>query len=270
MTVCAAVEELSLGPNQRVTDAIASAQGPVVFRGLVADWPLVTKSLDSDSSVMSYLEAAYNDAPVTAFLGDRDIEGRLFYREDIADTNFSRLQTTLTSVLAQIREHATDDHAPTVYMGSTPLDYCFPGMREANDLDLDDHRATVRIWIGNRTRVAPHYDSMENLACVVAGRRRFTVFPPEQIANLYVGPLDLTPAGQAISLVDLNNPDFERFPRFAEALASARTVELDPGDAIYIPSIWWHAVEGLDNFNILVNHWWQEAPEYLGTPADAL
>jgi len=86
------------------------------------------------------------------------------------------------------------------------------------------------IWLGNRTCIAPHFDNTENLACVVGGRRRFTMFPPEQIRNLYVGPLDLTPAGQPISLVDVRNPDLSRFPRFAEALAAAEVAELAPGD----------------------------------------
>ena len=34
------------------------------------------------------------------------------------------------------------------------------------------------LWLGNRTRIAAHYDLPDNLAVVAAGRRRFTVFPP--------------------------------------------------------------------------------------------
>src|SRR5206468_367295 len=82
--------------------------------------------------------------------------------------------------------------------------------------------------------------------------RRFTLFPPEQLQNLYVGPLDFNPAGQAISLVDHAAPDLERFPRYAEALQHAQVAELEAGDAIFIPSMWWHAVEALAPFNALV------------------
>ena len=117
-----------------------------------------------------------------------------------------------------------------------------------------------RIWIGNRSLVSTHFDLSDNIACVVAGRRRFTLFPPEQLPNLYVGPLDHTMAGQPASMVELNAPDFERFPRFREALAAAVTAELEPGDAIYIPTLWWHQIEALAPFNILVNYWWEDAP----------
>jgi hypothetical protein len=58
-------------------------------------------------------------------------------------------------------------------------------------------------------------------------------------------------------MVDLARPDFDRFPRFRDALAVAQMVELEPGDAIYIPSLWWHHVQSLHSLNILVNYWWR-------------
>jgi hypothetical protein len=90
----------------------------------------------------------------------------------------------------------------------------------------------------------------------VGGRRRFTLFPPEQIANLYIGPLDFAPTGAPMSLVELAAPDLERYPKFPQALAAAQVAELGPGDAIFIPPLWWHHVHSLDNLNVLVNYWW--------------
>src|SRR3546814_8001250 len=90
-----------------------------------------------------------------------------------------------------------------------------------------------------------------------------------QFANLYLGPIDNTPAGRTVSLVDLDAPDLAAHPRFTEAMAQARTVELNPGDAIFIPSMWWHHVEGLDPFNILVKYWWRDTPAWLGQPQAA-
>ena len=111
---------------------------------------------------------------------------------------------------------------------------------------------------------------MENVGIVVAGRRRFTLFPPDELKNLYVGPLELTPAGTPVSLVDLHNPDLERFPRFSEALKRAQVSELEPGDAIYIPFHWWHGVDSLEPVNFFVNYWWNDARAGAGNPYDAL
>ena len=61
-----------------------------------------------------------------------------------------------------------------------------------------------------------------------------------------------------MSLVSLRHPDFERYPRFREALAAAHTAELGPGDAVFIPALWWHHVESLEPFNVLVNYWWHD------------
>lgn len=264
------IREIDGVSADRVFEQVARQTEPVIFRGLVSDWPLVRKSCETVRDVRRFLLGYYKDAPVKAFVLDAERGGRIFYTDDFSETNFKQIKTGLDWVLAQIDKRKDDADAPTVYMGSTEIDSCLPGLREQNSLPLGDKRATVRIWMGNRTTVAAHYDVLENIACVCAGRRRFTLFPPDQIANLYVGPIDRTPAGQAISLVDLNDPDFKKYPRFAEALEHAQSAELEAGDAIYIPGMWWHHVESLASLNILINHWWKETPAFMGAPGDAL
>ena len=165
---------------------------------------------------------------------------------------------------------APAEASPSLYVGATTVDTCLPGFRAANDLNLGTRDALASLWLGNRSRIAAHFDAPDNLACVVAGRRRFTLFPPDQLANLYVGPLDFTPAGQAISLVDFHAPDFARFPRFATALEHGQVAELEAGDAIFIPSMWWHHIEALAPLNLLVNYWWSQAPEHMDSPMNAL
>lgn len=266
----AKIKEIQGADPTSAFERVACEPGPAVMRGLVSEWPLVRKASESSTEAGRYLLEFYQGAPVTAFNGPSEASGRIFYTDQLAATNFTQIKTRLDRVLDHIRETASDDAPPTIYMGSMALDYCLPGLRDRNALPTGDNKATVRIWIGNRSTVAAHYDVLENIACVCAGRRRFTLFPPDQLANLYVGPIDFTPAGQAISLVDINDPDLDQYPRFAEALEHAQTAELGPGDALYIPSMWWHHVEGLERFNILINHWWRNVPAHMGAPGDAL
>lgn len=77
------------------------------------------------------------------------------------------------------------------------------------------------------------------------------------MGNLYIGPLDFAPTGGAISMTRLDRPDDPRFPRLHHALEHSLTAELQPGDAIYIPPLWWHHVESLQTLNALVNYWWK-------------
>jgi hypothetical protein len=160
---------------------------------------------------------------------------------------------------------ARKDSKNSIYVGSAHIKQTLPGFEIENPLPLLDGKgADPRVWLGTQTTVAAHFDAFNNVACVVSGRRRFTLFAPEQVSNLYVGPLDNTISGAPTSMVDLKNPDFERFPRFRTALAAAKVAELEPGDAIYIPALWWHQVEALAPFNMLVNYWWHDAPADAG------
>jgi hypothetical protein len=185
--------------------------------------------------------------------------------------NFKSAAAPLNQVLARLKAICAGEHEPqSIYVGSTVVDQWLPGFREVNDLGLVVANPLVSFWLGNQTRISAHYDFPDNIACVVAGHRRFTLFPPEQVGNLYVGPLEMTPSGQAISLVDFADPDWQKFPKFATALEHARVVELAPGDALFIPSMWWHHVESQSELNLLVNYWWCDSLPELGSPTGAL
>lgn len=264
------IREITGVAAHALPDSLLESAEPLVVRGLVAGWPLVQASQHSPAEAASYLLSRYSGMKVTVLFAPPQVNGRFFYNDDLTGFNFRRAKTTLDSVLADLERAARDPQPPAIYVGSTLVDECLPGFRAQNDLGFGARTPLASLWLGNRTRIAAHHDLPTNLACVVAGRRRFTLFPPEQVANLYVGPLDLTPAGQAISLVDFAQPDFVRFPKFAQAMSQARVAELEAGDALLIPSLWWHYIEGLDALNALVNYWWRRTPEYRGAPLGAL
>ena len=241
-----------------------------MLKGLVRDWPFVQAALKSDDAADAYLRRFYEGATIGAFYGPAENGGRVFYNDDMTGFAYQRVMAKLDQVLDRLRDHRDDPQAPCIYVGSTTVDTALPGFRRENDVDLGEFDALVSIWLGNRTSVAAHHDVPDNLACCVAGRRRFTLFPPGQLGNLYIGPLDFTPAGQSISLVDFENPDYERYPRFRDALAHARVADMEPGDALFLPSMWWHHVRARDDLNVLINSWWRRSPAWMGNPTDVL
>lgn len=245
---------------------------PTVLKGIARRWGLVEAGLRSADDAMNYLRSFYNGKVLSASFAAPQTDGRLFYNTDFTQLNFEARRTRLGDVLDEIRAHLDEPQPPTMYIGSTLIDSYLPGLRKDNDLGFAAFGvdAPPAIWIGNRTIASCHYDAPNNIACVAVGRRRFTMFPPDQVANLYPGPLELNPGGQAVSLVDFRNPDFERFPRFREALQSGYSATLEPGDAIFVPAMWWHHVEGLSPFNTLVNYWWSSAPKYVPSPMSSL
>ena len=228
---------------------------PAVLKGLARDWALVRAGARGPLAAMDHLRGCYNGKPVQYSFGEPEVAGRPFYEPGFTALNCEVRRSTLDDVLAQIAAHLDDPQPPMYYVASLPVDGCLPGLRDGNDLDFAEHgiHAPPSIWIGNRVTASCHYDAPNNIACSAVGRRRFTLFPPDQIGNLYPGPLAPTPGGQAVSVVEFAAPDFDRFPRFAEALVHAEVAVLEPGDAIFIPSMWWHHVEALEAFNVLVN-----------------
>lgn len=228
---------------------------PVVFRGLARDWPAVRAS-----DPAAYLARFDQGAKINITVAPPAANGWLTYSADLSRLDFEREPGTLPGLFAKLAAVAEESAPPAIAAQAVMVPETLPGFEAENRLDLVPDGVAPRIWIGNRVRVATHHDMNSNIAVVMAGRRRFTLFPPDQVANLYIGPFEFTPAGTPVSLFDPDAPDLDRFPLAAEAIARARLAELEPGDAIFIPHMWWHHVRSLDPVSILVNYWWDEAP----------
>lgn len=263
------VAEFDCVDRSRFNAEIEIRHEPAILRGLVSDWPSVQASRRSGQELVDYLTARDNGAQVRAFVGQSSMGGRYFYSPGVDGFNFAMTETSLSELLKALLDPTRNTNS--IYMGSTGTSHMVPSFASENPMPLlDPSQAEPRLWIGNSSRVAPHYDEADNIACVVGGRRRFILFPTEQVQNLYVGPLDRTIAGQPISMVDLDAPDYERFPKFREAEKHALVADLEPGDAIYIPALWWHAVQANGEVNALVNYWWTDHALDAGSPMHAL
>jgi len=246
---------------------------PALLKGLVRDWPLARTALAQDA--VDYLQSFYKGRPVVAFIARPELKGRFSYTPDATRLDFQSERGPLDDYLGRLLSHLGETDAPAIYIGSTDVDLFLPGFRAANDLVLNHPMFAasppmVGAWIGNRTVALAHHDMSHNVACVAVGRRRFTLFPPEQVENLYPGPLEPTPGGQVVTMADIQAPDFERFPKLRDALAAAQVAEMEPGDALFYPAMWWHQVEALESFNVMINYWWNTSPRYMDTPQNTL
>ncbi|MCW3847164.1 cupin-like domain-containing protein [Sphingomonas sp. LB-2] len=259
------VPEIGVGDlgAERFRAEIVPAARPVLMRGLLAAWPVVAAGRAGPAALAAYLKPLDRGTRVTV---KRPEQGRIFYRDDLTSFNFETEVMTVGAALDALASGAADGH---LALQSVPLPAVMPGFTAANPMPLLPAAVAPRLWLGNAVTVAAHYDTDNNLAAVAAGRRRFTLFAPDQVANLYPGPFELTSAKVIVSMVDFDAPDRERFPRFAEAEKAALVADLEPGDALFIPSMWWHHVRSLDPVNMLVNYWWKQAgaPQAAGMPA---
>lgn len=242
-------------PEQFSSEILPSGQ-PAVLRGIARDWPLTIAGQDDARKAMLLLETGANGRLTRVLRADPAVEGRFHYGNDVQSFNFIRGEGNVAGIIAALREQENSYRPSAIAAQSLIAELYFPGFTQTHQMPFVPAAAEPRIWFGNAAKVATHNDPTENVAVVAAGRRRFTLFPPAAEPDLYLGPHHPTPAGARISMVHVTAPDFDRFPRYAKALEVAQVAELSPGDAIFIPRDWFHHVEALERFNVLVNYWW--------------
>src|SRR5690554_1049186 len=250
------IRTLSRLDKHSLADCVTHQQ-PAVFRSAVSHWPMVQAAQTSFARLDDYLRQYDQKVLMQAMLAKPQERGRIFYRADFKAFNFQRMNGYLDDALDFLGDPANTAGGPTFYIGSMEVPDYLPGLENECVLDALPPTVMPKIWIGNRVVVPTHNDNYENIACVTAGRRPFTLSPPEQEENLYIVRAAKTPAGREVSRVDVAQPDMESFPRYKKALQHALVAELEPGDAIYIPYQWWHNVESLAEVNVLVNFWWK-------------
>lgn len=251
-----AADDPALRDPTAFREKVAMGGEPALIRGYARSWPLLQAAQISDRAACDYLRRHDSGKRPQVMLGDPAIEGRYFYRDGLDGFNFERIEMSISDALDRMLAHAEDPALPSAYLGSLVTPAYLPGLVDAHPCALVPPGVAMRLWIGNASHVACHYDAYENFACVLAGRRRFTLYPPDAIGDLYVGPIDFTLAGQPVSMAAADRDHPQRYPRFARAEARKLVVELEPGDALYLPKLWWHQVEALSPFNIMANFWW--------------
>jgi hypothetical protein len=255
------IAEFEAPTPEQFGEQMLARSRPVVLRGAARDWPVVVAALEDPHQCMAMLLAHANGVEADVLRADPKHEGRFHYNRDGHSLNFIRGRGNLAGLVAGLREQENAERPYATVAQGLIADRHIPGFAKAHPMPLVPASAEPRLWIGNAAIVATHNDPIENVAVVAAGRRRFTLVPPDAEPNLYMGPKQPTPAGTPVSMVHVTAPDLERYPLFAKALESAQEAELSPGDAIFIPRDWFHHVQSLERFNVLVNYWWDAMSE---------
>ncbi|GLR73110.1 cupin [Agaribacter marinus] len=268
------VDEYPNVSTREFFEEIVPMNKPVILKGLVNDWPVLKKAKESSASLHEYLTAKSINTThtVRTFEAPKSINGRYFYNEGTDKYNFKEKDQSFAQAIKTIFELTqTQNQELSVYTGSIGIFPHVQGFIEENPHPFQlNSKIEPRFWLGNSSTVSTHYDEFDNIACLVSGKRTFTLFPTEQVKNLYPGPIDKSPAGAPMSMVDIDNPNFDKHPRYKDALEHALVAELAPGDGFYNPPLWWHNVRSEGDYCMLVNYFWLNDNRKLESPINTL
>ncbi|MEW6775593.1 MAG: cupin-like domain-containing protein [Bdellovibrionota bacterium] len=211
-------------------------KSPAVLRGYARDWPALAKWNGE------YFRNEFSDTrvPIASYVG-----GRVNFLEGVG-VDYSELP--LGDMLQATRQESRS------FAIGAPLERFPARLRE------DLRRPAVcedAAWVRSKVFISPggigaplHRDIPHNIYVQIAGRKKWILFSPADNANVY--PYPLFSKLPAFARADAETPDFGRFP----CLRDARPWEcvLEPGDALLLPSFFWHQTRALD-FSISVNFW---------------
>jgi lysine-specific demethylase 8 len=215
---------------------------PVILTGMIDGWPARGRWSPE------YLRESYGDARVSVTMDPR----RGLLHEEMS------LGAYLDALLSG---------APSGYLMSRLDELPAALRREAPEPPYCSNAPwrVSKLWVSEADTVsAMHRDLADNLHAVVTGGKRFTLLSPEDDGCVYPnGLFSSVPNGCQI---DVERPDFERFPRLRRA--RPQVAELAPGDTLFIPGDWWHHVRSLAR-SVTVNFWWARgARASIATAAD--
>lgn len=196
---------------------------PVVMTDLVQDWPAFQKwtpdffKSQHGARPVKVYDKSYAQAGGGYMQSAREISFAE-YIEALMEKNLD-LRIFLYNIIKEIPELKADINVPYV-IKKIDERFCF-------------------LFFGCKGSVTPlHFDidMAHVLHSNLFGRKRWILFPQSESRNLYHHPLTVR------SYVDVNRPDYEKFPRLADIRLGLET-ELGRGETLFIPSGYWHQVD---------------------------
>lgn len=226
---------LRLQPVQRVETGCAPiADAPLILSGAASEWPA----------------AAWTPESLAERRGDQPVALYAFTLRDAIPATLGEFVAHLNGEPTRLADHRDLYLAwDARLLGSLGLKSSYDFRSLFGGRWGKQHTA---FWMGGAGAHTPLHTDLDapNLHAVVHGRKRFVLFSPSETRFLY--PTNIYEFGSRFSAVDTRTPNAGRHPLAARA--RGYVASLEPGDVLYIPPGWWHAVTCLETC-VSLNTW---------------
>jgi hypothetical protein len=225
--------------KQDFFELFVNTSTPVVITNLVENWDALERW------TFEYIGEKFGD--VTA--GVLELENGIV----VANTQQGSRLNKMT--VAECMKHIYATNLNGGYVLSSPVEEFLDALK--NDYYTPPYLEDAaflrsRLFVGPTGTIAPlHQDLPENLYFMVRGVKRITIFPPMPTWRYY--PNSRFSKLPNHSKVDIENIDYIKFPRMR--FAQPYSVDLVSGEALFLPSFWWHHLRNLEP-SVAINFWW--------------
>ena len=244
----ATVTELS--PDEFQSQFVSTCT-PVVIRGAAQNWGALQ---------------AWNPTSLAERFGNMEVPLRRTPLDE-PELSVDKVHQGFFSI-ADLLNQCAGDGVDEVYIPGVPFK-SVPALFE--DIDTYNFLSKTRLravsgFFGRNTRCLGHmHPFAQAVLTQVVGAKEVVLYAPKDLDKLYLHPWWRD--GFFQSRINFHALEAERFPLLREACAY--TVQLEPGDALFIPVHWLHVPVGID-FSASVTHWWRSSPSEWGGVAPAV
>jgi len=202
-------------------------QKPVLITGLTKDWPAYKKwTLDYiQEHAGNQVVPLYDNEPAkdkeSVYAPKKEM--KLYDYIEILKTQPTDLRIFFYEILKKMPELLNDFEYP--------------------DIGLSFFKKLPALFFGGgESKVFMHYDIdlPDSMHFHFHGDKVVNLFSPEQTKFLYRVPFSI----HNLDDIDMDNPDFEKYP--ALQYAQGIRAEMKHGDALYMPSGYWHSIRYLN------------------------
>lgn len=234
------IERLSCPSVERFRKEFFENGIPLIITDAISFWPAMSKWN------LTYIKEIAGSRLVPVEIGSKYTEDswsqKLMTISDFIEKHI--IQTEMESQpVGYLAQHQLFEQIQELQEDITIPTYCCLGENED---------VSVNAWFGPKGTVSPlHHDPKHNFLCQVMGRKHIRLYSSHVSGSLYPHEGYLL---ENTSQVDVENPNFEKFPLFKD-LPYMEFV-LEPGEMLYMPPKYWHFVKSL-SISFSVSFWWE-------------